>query len=49
MNELTQHQILIEFEAILQKHNIPEDQVKGMVKVVKVLMYKMTHLKGYKK
>ena len=43
MNELTQHQILIEFEAILQKHNIPKDQVKGMVKVVKVLMFKMTH------
>ena len=43
MNELTQHQILIEFEAILKKHNIPEDQTKGMAKVVKVLMYKMTH------
>jgi len=43
MNELTQHQILIEFEAILEKYNIQQDQVKGMVKVVKVLMYKLTH------
>lgn len=43
MNKSTQKEILIEFEAILLKHNIPKDQVKGMIKVVKVLMYKMTH------
>lgn len=41
MNKTIQKQILVEFEAILKKYDIPDDQIKGMVKVVKVLMYKM--------
>lgn len=45
MNKTIQKQILIDFKASLKKYDIPEDQIKGMVKVVKVLMYKMTHSK----
>jgi len=46
MNKATQKEILVDFEAILKKYYIPQDQVKGMVKVVKVLMYKMTCVRG---